>query len=340
MSLSPSIDDARATQGDLFSSADAPVLVAWGAGVDSTSMIIEMVARGERIDQVLFADVGAEKPSTYAYVELFGQWMRDRGIAFEIVRYEPQNFKNFPAYRTLDENVLTNATLPSVSFGFGSCSVKWKASPQNKWAERWAPAQRIWAQGGKVIKVIGYDAGLKDSVRYAEREGYVDAKYAFRYPLREWGWDRAACEARIAAEGLPVPPKSACYMCAATKPHELHELPVELLRRIVLMEARARPRLRNVDGLWRKPVKGLRGATPRPGSMTEYIRDKGLLPVEDIAEIEAAAPTDLAAFQDLAGGVAIDTRPELASWLRLFDLKRSGHFDTGPLKLYQLPPAA
>jgi hypothetical protein len=43
-------------QIDFFAPARQPVLVAWGAGVDSTSMIIELVARGEPIDHVLFAD--------------------------------------------------------------------------------------------------------------------------------------------------------------------------------------------------------------------------------------------------------------------------------------------
>lgn len=36
-----------------------PVIVAWGAGVDSTAMIIELAARRERIDMVLIADIVA-----------------------------------------------------------------------------------------------------------------------------------------------------------------------------------------------------------------------------------------------------------------------------------------
>ena len=105
------------------------------------------------------------------------------------------------------------------------------------------------------------------------------------YPLREWEWSRAACEARIARAGLPVPPKSSCYFCGSIKPDEVLELSTEELRIIVLMEARAKPRLRNVDGLWRRPVLGRRGATPRPGSITEFIRERGLLPPAEVDRI-------------------------------------------------------
>lgn len=39
-----------------------------------------------------------------------------------------------------------------------------------------------------------------------------------------------------------------------------------------MIEDTARPNLRDVEGLWRKTVKGTRGAVPRPGSMGVFIR--------------------------------------------------------------------
>src|SRR3546814_19782343 len=58
----------------------APVIAAWGAGVDSTAMIIELVERGEPIDMVLFADTGSEKTDTYAFIPIFSRWL-DRVIS-------------------------------------------------------------------------------------------------------------------------------------------------------------------------------------------------------------------------------------------------------------------
>lgn len=311
----------------LFGEIPVPVVAAWGGGVDSTAMLIEMISRRERIDLVLFADTGSEKPGTYTFVDFFRQWMADRGIRSEVVRYEAKNFKHWPAYRSLHENVITNSTLPSQSLGGGSCSIKWKQQPQHAFLKAWGPSRECWAAGGKVVKLIGYDCSPADQRRWAAQSDKEDPHYSFRFPLREWGWVRAQCEERIRAEGIPVPPKSACFMCGASKPHEIHDLPVGQLRLIVLIEARAEPRLRNCDGLWRKPVLGFRGATPRPGSMTQYILEQKLLPSDEIDEIRALAPASLTRFQEAASSEAIGERPELSEWLRLFEMRDRGAFD-------------
>jgi hypothetical protein len=315
----------RPTQFDMFSAGTSPVMAACGMGVDSVAMIIEMVERGERIDVVLFADTGSEKPATIAYVEIFRAWLEARGITFHVVGYQPKKFKNWPPYGTLEENCITNGTLPSIAFGFGSCSLKWKVAPQNNWTESWEPARTCWAAGGRVTKLIGYDCSPADIKRYAEREGYQDdPKYTYRYPLREWGWVRADCEARIARAGLPVPVKSACFFCTAMKPHEVDALEPHFLRRIVLMEARAKPRLTSSEGLWRKTVKGNRGGYPKPGSMTEYIRSEGLLPSEQIDWIIEHAPKQLIAWQEGAATVPVEERTAVREWLAFFDAMEGG----------------
>lgn len=323
----------------------SPVLAAWGCGVDSTSYLIEMIEGGrhvepgsETIDHVLFADTGSEKPTTYIYLELFARWLEDRGVPLTVVRYKPQKYKNFPAYNSLEENCFTNGTLPSIAFGFSSCSQKWKIAPQNKWAENWQPAIDIWAAGGKVTKLIGYDCSPADLKRYAERDGYKDDRYHYRYPLREWGWTRAECIERIKAAGLPVPPKSACFFCTATKPHELHDrndFPPALLRRIVLMEARAAPRLTTTQGLWRKPVMGRNGATPKPGDMTSYIRDQKLLPASEIEHIIESAPAALMAWQDWAAGVPLESRSDMKEWLAFFDLTSGDQLEAAGRRFYE-----
>jgi hypothetical protein len=301
-------------QVNLPFNASVPVLAAWGAGVDSTAMLIEMVENGERVDHVLFADTGSEKPETYLFIPIFVTWLRTRGVPVSIVRYKPtKKLKHFPGYSSLDENCITNTTLPSISFGMKGCSQKWKIEPQNKWTRNWEPARKAWAAGKKVVKLIGYDCSAKDIRRYAHREtgDAQDKLYSYRYPLREWGWDRDSCAERILQAGLPVPPKSACYMCLSTQPAELHDMQPHLLRRIVLIEAQAERRNEKVDGLWRHGIKGCRGAVQRPGSMTEYIEQTGLLPQEEIDHIASIAP-------DVCG-----------SWRELFDAANAGMFDPG-----------
>lgn len=276
-------------------------------------MIIEWVALGLPLSVALTADTGVEREETYAFLPIFQQWMDDHGIEHHIVRYIPKRFKHWPPYFTLLENCLTNATLPSISFGRHSCSAKWKIQPQDQWVANWQPAQRAWARGQRVVKLIGYDSSPADTRRYAHREGHVSDLYDYRYPLREWGWDRQRCAARIRAEGLPVPIKSACWVCAAQKSYELMSLPRWCLRLIVLLEARAAPRLRNVEGLWRSSTKS------RPGSMTVFIREHALLDPAEVDAIITGAPVDLVDFQRIAAAIPIDRRPEMREWIDRFN---------------------
>lgn len=290
-----------------------PVVLAYGIGVDSTALLVELVARGQKPDLVLSADTGVEKPATYAYLDVIRPWMDAHGIRHELVSYTPKRFKHWPPYYGLLEMCLTNATLPSKSLGGSSCSLKYKKAPQDAFLAGWQPAKDAWARGQRVIRLIGYDAGPRDTLRANHALSIEDPLYDCRSPLREWGWDRDACVARIIAEGLPVPSKSACWLCIANRPEEIRELPRWCLRLIVLVEARAAPRLHTVEGLWRRSTKA------RPGRMTDFIRAEGLLPSREIDRIWRDAPRDLIRFQDVAAMVPVGERPTMQSWLERFN---------------------
>jgi hypothetical protein len=293
-------------------SPPAPRVLAYGMGVDSTALLIEHHARGEAPDLVLTADTGSDKPESYAYLELMKRWMADRSILFEMVRYQPKRFKHWPPYYGIHEMALTNGTLPSISLGRHSCSLKYKKAPQDKFIGEWQPARDAWARGQKVIRLIGFDASPRDTVRYAHAATIPYALYDPQYPLREWGWDRTRCETRILEAGLPVPAKSSCFLCLGMTPDEVRALPAWCLRIIVLVEARAAPRLRTVEGLWRTTSR------KRPGRMTDLIRAERLLPEAEVDDIVANAPTQLVAFQERAAGDDIASRPVLANWLERF----------------------
>jgi hypothetical protein len=254
--------------------AGAPFSVAYGMGVDSTAMLVGLAERGIRPDAILFADVGGEKPETYAYQATMDAWLRSVGFPeITVVKYPgPKS----GAYDTLEGNCISNGTLPSLAFGFKSCSLKWKVEPQKKWERAWQPAQDAWARGLPIIKAIGFDASPKDSKRcsYAADKVEDDPKYHYWYPLRDWGWTRDECMAQIEAAGLPVPMKSACFFCPANQVEEivwLTDKHPELADRIITMENNARPRLKKIKGLWRNGVKGTRGGIPKPGRMADFI---------------------------------------------------------------------
>lgn len=195
-----------------------PLVVSFGAGVNSTAILLEMKNRGIRPDCILFADTGAEKPETYEHLERMNQWCKQVGFPeITVVRYEP---KRAP-YRTLEGNCLANETLPSLAFGMKSCSIKWKVTPQHKYLKSWSQGNTSYR---KITIAIGLDAGRADLIRH---------------------------------EGLEVPPKSSCFFRPAMKKLEILELREKhpnLFQRALRLERQAltgKHKLRSTKGLGR-----------------------------------------------------------------------------------------
>jgi len=225
---------------------DDLVIASYGAGTNSTALLIEMVRRGEKVDAILFADAGGERPGAYAFVALFSDWLMARGYpAITIV-------KKGGRQETLEEDCLRKSMLPSLAYGFKGCSHKYKIEPQDKFANNWPPAREAWAAGRKVTKLIGYD--MDEPHRAAIPE---DAKYRYRYPLLEWEWGRDECVSAIEKAGLPQPGKSSCFFCPASTKEDILELRKshpDLLSRALAMEAAAKEsgNLRTINGLGRR----------------------------------------------------------------------------------------
>jgi hypothetical protein len=272
---------AAPTYGQRPGDPRAPLVVAYGAGVDSTAMLVGMVRRGIRPDLILFADTGAEQPHTYAYLDVMQRYLAAHGFPpIRVVRYRAKRLFKHGHYTTIEQNCLVNMTLPSIAFGFQrkACSDKWKITPQNEYVAAWPPAHAAWNAGLQIVKAIGYDAGPADMKRGRDLED--DEYYLYWYPLRDWGWDRERCVAEIAAEGLPVPRKSACFICPAQTPAELDEMIEQrprLADRILDVEAAAKKYLADIEGLWGTGRKGKQkkgsktGAIAYPGAMSEWI---------------------------------------------------------------------
>lgn len=205
-----------------------PVVASYGGGDNGRAMLIEMARRGVRPDLILFADTGGEHPETYENNAAFNDWLLDHGM--------PPIVTVRDGRQSLEDEVREAKTLPSLVFGFRSCSDKYKVRPQHRYLAKWQPALNAWAAGGKVVKLIGYDAGevhrLKD---------FDDDRFMVEYPLARWGWRRPQCTATVKAAGLR-PGKSACFYCPATKKHEVLTLArkhPDLFARAVDMERNA-----------------------------------------------------------------------------------------------------
>lgn len=191
----------------------APVVVAYGAGDNSTGMLVGMQERGERPDLILFANTGCERPKTYQHLEIVSAWCESVGFPKILTTVKGGRLE------TLEENCHRMSMLPSIAYGFKGCSHKYKKEPQERDVNRWGPARLAWEAGQKVTKIIGYDA---DEERRAGIK--ADSKYEYRYPLIEWGWGREECIDATARAGLPRAGKSSCFFCPSSTREEIEDL--------------------------------------------------------------------------------------------------------------------
>ena len=106
-----------------------PHIVAFGGGVDSTAMILGLYEANRPIDLILFADTGGERPETYAHIEKFSKWLISKGLPeITIVR----KVRKDGSLETLEQECHRRHNLPSIAYGFKSCSQKHKIAPQDK----------------------------------------------------------------------------------------------------------------------------------------------------------------------------------------------------------------
>lgn len=200
-------------------------VVSYGAGTNSTAMLVGLHERGERPDLILFANTGGEWPETYQHRDTVSDWCKSVGFPRIVTVAEEKD---------LETDCLNRAALPGIAYGFKSCSDHYKIRPQKRWLKQQGIAEPwFW---------VGIDAG----------ETHRATKAETRYPLIEWDWGRDECVDAIARAGLPQPGKSACFFCPSSKPREILELKrkhPDLLARALAMEANAE--LTSVKGLGR-----------------------------------------------------------------------------------------
>ena len=212
------------------------LIIAYGGGVNSTAMLVAFQERGIVPHATLFADTGAEEPHTYAHIEIVSEWCQDNGMPpVEVVKTTTKDGNLL----TLEQDCLRRKALPSLAYGFKSCSERFKIRPQRKRIKLDPVIQREWAKGNRVLNAIGLDYGENTRRRLDLSE---DLKTEYWYPLDDYKWARVECVAAICKAGLPQPGKSACFFCPATKPAEIVRLArdyPELMERALAIEANA-----------------------------------------------------------------------------------------------------
>jgi len=190
-------------------------ILSFGAGVNSTALAILLINGGWK-GEIVFSDTGCEWPDTYCFMTYFeNEWLRPRG--FQIV-----GLKGMPWHRkgkhleimgcSLIEYCEAAHVIPLAAMRW--CTSEWKVRPLQRYQD-------------------GQTTMLGIAADEAHRQGD-----AIR-PLVEWGIGRQDCVDIIAAEGLPIPRKSGCYICTFqgnTQWRELWERHPKLFDRAMRLE--------------------------------------------------------------------------------------------------------
>lgn len=188
-------------------------IVSYGAGINSTAMVLLMIEDGIAIDAILFADTGGEKPETYAFIKEFNSYLVSQGqCGITVVKNDfPQGIID----GSLENECLRTKSLPSKAYGWGSCSMKWKRDPQERWIKRTFFVQRDGLD--RLFRYVGMGAEEQHRADKFSSDGFI----CFKFPLIEHKYYREDCVALITNKGLSVPPKSACFFCPMSKKKEI-----------------------------------------------------------------------------------------------------------------------
>ncbi len=221
---------------------NAPVKVlSYGGGLDSWAMLLDAVARGERPDLVIFADVTdaeradpGEWPGTYEHIRGVAMPLCDR----EAIEFKWLNTEESPirGRRSLFRYFEEKRLVPSRQSRM--CTSAAKVERIGRYLDTRFPAPmalEVW---------IGFEAGEESrAARDPHAAGRAKGRRINRFPLAERSICRCRAEALARASGYPVPPGSACVFCAFGSRGDLQtaarEMPADFAR-IVALEANGR----------------------------------------------------------------------------------------------------
>jgi len=167
-------------------------IISFGAGQNSTAMIILMKNQNFPITEIIYAETGNEMPETYVFLEHFKLWCKNNNLKFTEVKSHLGTLKDF---------YYMNKIIPYRMFR--SCTHKFKIIPIDKYI------QNTYGKKTKINMYMGIS--YEEQHRMDKIRGRKPITYFF--PLVKQKIDREKCVEIIKAEGLPVPVKSGCYFC-------------------------------------------------------------------------------------------------------------------------------
>lgn len=209
-------------------------ILSYGAGVNSTAMLIYLLENNHPLDLVIFADTWEESKATYDSYDFYKNHFSD---AIEFVTVRSHHGKLYDYY-------YNKKTTPSRMRR--DCTDKFKISPMR------AYVRARYGRKEHFVFYLGIDYGELHRMKQA------DVKYIIqKYPLVDAKLDRDGCIKYIQDRNLPIPPKSGCWMCPFTKKQgwiDMKNNQPEMLKKAIALELNNRRYPESVAWLSSKPL--------------------------------------------------------------------------------------
>lgn len=157
-------------------------VASFSGGKDSTAVVLHMIERGDRLDEVLCCDTTMEFPAMYRHIEKVKKVIEAAGIKFTLLKAE-QDFE-YLLYKKEVPRKPTSDLYGSLGCGWPTMKSRWCTKHLKvEITENYLSSLR---EKYDVTQYLGIAA---DEDYRLERKNNQRADK--RYPLREWGWDEA-----------------------------------------------------------------------------------------------------------------------------------------------------
>ena len=216
-------------------------VASFSGGKDSTAMVLRMIEKGERIDEVVCCDTYMEFPEMYRHIEKVKQVIEAAGIKFTTLQAD----KSFDYYM-FDHTRQKGKFVGQPGLGWPTPTMRWCTG--NLKRDIMKKYLREMRKTHTVIKLVGIAA---DEGYRLERKNNQSADH--QHPLVDWGWDEKTCLEYCYSKGYDWEGlyerfnRVSCWCCPLKSLDEMRKLRKhcpELWEQLKDMDVRARNKFR------------------------------------------------------------------------------------------------
>ncbi len=174
-------------------------VLSYGGGVNSTALMVILLREEYPLDDVVFADTGAERPETYRYLRIAHSFLKNHGLKLQILKS-----KN----GSLLDTCRKRKVIPSMVW---------------RWSTRDYKITPIYAYYRSLECHVNQYVGIASDEIDRMKDSF--SEYVTNvYPLVDLAMSREDCVRVIREAGLPIPTKSGCFFCPFNTIERWHDL--------------------------------------------------------------------------------------------------------------------